>query len=647
MCSDESGSYIIDFVCPVSPAIACYGGVCASSRSQRFTSKLATNVADHTDTIYHSRLQPSTMDGVCTTFEHHPILSSILVLLIISSLSVFVSRISSPISHLPGPYITKLSILPIVHQDSISNRTAWSHSLHKQYGPIVRLSPKEISVCSSDAIRHVFTGSSKSGYYSKAPMFNIFQHFGARNAFSSITSEAHGWRRRIVAGNYALTAIVAKEMKGGKLWRCVGEFLDMIDREGAGSEGSGDRAFDVFSACRFFAADCVTSHLFVHGSNALGGDEEIRRYIEDSAEGPDDVLSYFKMEFEGVHSTLRWILGLLGIKKGSAGGRSRPATASGKKVGTGSSEWVGGTPIRDWGWKRFLETRKAVAEGAVKPSIDVAAQLASNAIQGDKLEVSKEYFDHDAGIHSVQSRGPGPTEKLYYRNEGCASECMDQFLAGLDTVGDTLAYIFHLLSLPENERIQAAVRAECASLRLPDSFSQPLSHAMLSNILSAPWIDAVLKETLRVYPASTTAFQRVVPSGGRVLDGFYIPGGTIVGGSPVTVNRDPSVFGVDVDSWSPSRWLQAVNVEEMNRRLWTFGSGGRGCVGRHLAMSEMKLLLVGVYSKFSTEVDERADVMRVRNHPGSRTTFRDMGWFREAKGILRFTNEASSQRQFQ
>lgn len=232
----------------------------------------------------------------------------------------------------------------------------------------------------------------------------------------------------------------------------------------------------------------------------------------------------------------------------------------------------------------------------------------------------------------------GTAAKLFYRNEGCASECMDQFLAGLDTVGDTLAYVFQLLSLPENETIQAAVRAECASLRLPASFSQPLGHDMLSKILSAPWINVVLKETLRVYPASTTAFQRVVPSDGRILDNYYISGGIVVGGIPVTVNRDPSVFGADVDSWKPARWLQAANVEEMSRRLWTFGSGGRGCIGRHLAILEMKVLLVGVYSNFSTKVEEFADVMKARNHPGSRTTFRDMGWFKESKGILTFAS---------
>lgn len=276
MCSDESGSYtIIALPGPSHQQLPVTVGSAQAYDSQHFTSKLATtNLADHTDKIHLSRLQPSTMDGAFATLEHLPILSSILLLLIISSLLILISRISSPVSHLPGPYITKLSILPIVYQDSISNRTAWSHSLHKRYGPIVRLSPKEISICSPDAIRHVFTGSAKSGYYSKAPMFNIFQHFGARNAFSSITSEAHGWRRRIVAGNYALTAILAKEMKSGKLWGCVGDFLEMVEREGVQSEDQGDRAFDVFSACRFFAADCVTSHLFVYGSNALGGDEK-------------------------------------------------------------------------------------------------------------------------------------------------------------------------------------------------------------------------------------------------------------------------------------------------------------------------------------------------------------------------------------
>lgn len=500
-------------------------------------------------------------------------------------------RLSAPIAKLPGPFLTKLTILSIVYHDHIGNRTKWTEDLHRKYGPVVRLSPKEISVSSPASIRDVFTGSAKTGYYPKAPIFNIFQHYGARNAFSSIHSENHSWRRKIVAGNYAQTAIVAKEAKHGSLWKNVGSFVNMIEQEGVDRNGSSGKSIDFFSACRFYAADNITSHLFVEGSHALEGDHNIRTIIEASAEGPSDVMSYFKMEFETIDSAMTSAQGLVSrlfrLEQKSTG-RSRPATASGKHVDLEQSKWYGGIAIRDWGWKRFLMTREALVESRIDTSLEspVGAKLAANAMAGEESSLEEGPPVQDAGIRVLKSSTPDGSLLQFYRNEGCASECMDQFLAGLDTVGDTLAYVLQILSSPERRKGQDSLRLECESLDLPHSYHEPLNSQQLAAIQAAPHLEAILKETLRAFPASTTAFQRVVPTDGRMLEGYFVPGDTIVGGIPTTINRDPSVFDkhrkFDVGEWIPERWIDVdgESLAEMNRRLWTFGSGGRGCVGR-------------------------------------------------------------------
>ncbi|KAK4498924.1 hypothetical protein PRZ48_009434 [Zasmidium cellare] len=557
---------------------------------------------------------------VQTLSVHQLSTASWVCLFALLALIAFVIRQStSPIARIPGPLLTKFTILPIVYQDHIGNRTKWTEGLHRQYGPVVRLSPKEVSVSSSASIRDVFTGSAKAGYYPKAPIFNIFQHYGARNAFSSIHSENHSWRRKIVAGNYAQTAIVAKEAKHGSLWKNVGRFLNMIKREGTTSGSGPAKSIDFFSACRFYAADNVTSHLFIEGSDALDGDQEIRRIIEDSAEGPSDVMSYFKMEFETLNSAIDRIKGmifsLLNLEQKSTG-RSRPATASGKQVDLEQSQWYGGTAIRDWGFKRFLMTRDALEQARIDTSLEspVGAKLAANSMEGEKSGWIDGPPVQDAGIRLLKSSASDEGLLRFYRNEGCASECMDQFLAGLDTVGDTLAYVLQTLSMTENRRSQQALIPECSSLDLPQEYDVPLSSKQLADIQAALYVEAVLKETLRAFPASTTAFQRTVPPGGRMLEGHFVPGDTIIGGIPTTINRDTSVFDrsctFDVDQWLPQRWLDADDntLAEMNRRLWTFGSGGRGCIGKHLAILEMKLLIVGIYSRCSTAIDDETPV---------------------------------------
>lgn len=43
------------------------------------------------------------------------------------------------------------------------------------------------------------------------------------------------------------------------------------------------------------------------------------------------------------------------------------------------------------------------------------------------------------------------------------------------------------------------------------------------------YLDAVLKESMRLLPIASWDLERVVPSGGAVIAGKFIPGGTIVG----------------------------------------------------------------------------------------------------------------------
>lgn len=47
-----------------------------------------------------------------------------------------------------------------------------------------------------------------------------------------------------------------------------------------------------------------------------------------------------------------------------------------------------------------------------------------------------------------------------------------------------------------------------------------------------PYLDAVIKEALRMHPAVGQLLERHVPEGGATFDGHFIPEGTIVGMNP-------------------------------------------------------------------------------------------------------------------
>jgi hypothetical protein len=84
----------------------------------------------------------------------------------------------SPLSKVPGPPYTKLTSLWLIIQEITSNRRSYIHSLHQKYGPVVRLSPNEVSVTSVEAIKEIYT-SGGSGY-DKTEFYDLFMQYGMR-----------------------------------------------------------------------------------------------------------------------------------------------------------------------------------------------------------------------------------------------------------------------------------------------------------------------------------------------------------------------------------------------------------------------------------------------------------------------------------
>ena len=158
-----------------------------------------------------------------------------------------------------------------------------------------------------------------------------------------------------------------------------------------------------------------------------------------------------------------------------------------------------------------------------------------------------------------------------------AAELSDLFLAGLDTTADTLTYVFWMLSKPEYSAIQGKLRLEVQGLKYEDGMP------FLADTDKLPFLDAVLKETLRMYPINAGSQPRVSPPGkSTTMYGLEIPPGTVCEMQALSVNRDPEVFE-SPDEFNPERWMiprESPKFKELNRQLWSFSSGQRMCIGQ-------------------------------------------------------------------
>ncbi|KAF5599556.1 cytochrome P450 monooxygenase [Fusarium pseudoanthophilum] len=127
---------------------------------------------------------------------------------------------------------------------------------------------------------------------------------------------------------------------------------------------------------------------------------------------------------------------------------------------------------------------------------------------------------------------------------------LGNILAGADTTSIALRAIFDfLLQIPH---AMAKLKSEIPAERFDDDVVVPYSTAR-----SLPYLDAVIRESLRMHPSVAMPLERYVPDTGLTLpDGSLVPPGVDVGLNPCIIGRNEGVWGQDADEFRPERWLK-------------------------------------------------------------------------------------------
>ncbi|CAG9981333.1 unnamed protein product [Clonostachys byssicola] len=167
------------------------------------------------------------------------------------------------------------------------------------------------------------------------------------------------------------------------------------------------------------------------------------------------------------------------------------------------------------------------------------------------------------------------------------AECMDHMGAGVETTGDCLCFLLRELSQPRSGPIVMSLRRE-----LQTATSQ-------QDLANLSYLNAVVQEALRLWAPGTLTLPRHVPSGGRLIDGYMIPGNIIVGVPSYSLHRLDYAFS-EPFKFIPERWLNDEGSVDRQRVFLPFGGGSRQCIGKFLAQAEMRSLLHAVYSRYRT-----------------------------------------------
>ncbi|KAI0534986.1 putative cytochrome P450 oxidoreductase [Xylaria digitata] len=158
-------------------------------------------------------------------------------------------------------------------------------------------------------------------------------------------------------------------------------------------------------------------------------------------------------------------------------------------------------------------------------------------------------------------------------------------IAGSDSTAAALTHIF--FQLAHDPALVRALQKELDAL--PD-----LAH---DNLQTIELLDAVINETLRLHPPVPSGTQRVTPPEGLRIGDKLIPGDVIVQVPSYTVFRDPRAFELPTE-FIPERWTTRPELIKDRSVFIPFNSGPYACVGKRLALMEIRRVVAEILSRY-------------------------------------------------
>jgi len=195
------------------------------------------------------------------------------------------------------------------------------------------------------------------------------------------------------------------------------------------------------------------------------------------------------------------------------------------------------------------------------------------------------------------------------------ASCTSMIFAGSETTAISLSAVFYFLL--KHPAVYAKLMAELDAAAANGAIAErPHNQVSWSEAQKLPFLDAVIQESFRLHPAAGLMLERYTPPQGVEICGRFIPGNTIVGCNAWVLHRRAEVFGSDVNTFRPERWIEASpdKLKEMKATMFQFGGGSRTCLGKNISLLEMYKLVPTFLRNFEIEMD--CEDWRTRN-----------GWF--------------------
>ncbi|KAK6371295.1 hypothetical protein LTS17_009026 [Exophiala oligosperma] len=461
----------------------------------------------------------------------------------------------------PGPFLAKFTNWWRFF-DVYGRRPDITHlKLHRELGDVVRLGPNSLSFANPKALKTIYglnKGFTKSDFY---PVQQAVKE-GKRlpSLFSTTDESYHANLRRSVNNAFSMSQLVQYEPAVNET---IEIFLDQTDKLYA----KPNRICDFAEWLQFFAFDVIGQITYSKRHGFLERNEDV-----------DGMIGYLGKLFSYVApiGQMPWI-DLLFLKN--------PLVLLLDKLGVKLFAF----PITKFAFARMNE------------------RLTEIKAQGREKGTNKP--DLLSMFLKAQTDRPE-----FMTDQRVLTMAVSMAFAGSETTAISLAAVFYyLLRNPHcYEKVMAELNDAVKEGRIENRPSGTVSWAESQNL---PYLDACIKEAFRMHPAAGLPLERITPPQGIEIDGHFIPGGTIVGCNAWVIHKREEIFGDQVDSYIPERWLEAgkEQLKEMNGTLFQFGAGARTCIGKNISLLEMYKLVPSFLRRFEVQFDDPTRDWKLHN----------------------------------
>ncbi|EME82719.1 uncharacterized protein MYCFIDRAFT_80339 [Pseudocercospora fijiensis CIRAD86] len=172
--------------------------------------------------------------------------------------------------------------------------------------------------------------------------------------------------------------------------------------------------------------------------------------------------------------------------------------------------------------------------------------------------------------------------------------CLDTQLlivAGSDTTASALTSLFYYLA--QNPNQVQKLRHELQASAVGDWSDKEIRHC--------DHLNASITEALRLSLLGPTGLYRATPPEGMQVGEVFLPGNVEYNISQYILARDEAVY-TQAEQFIPERWYSKPELIKHKNPFAPFAMGSFGCIGKNLAMMEMRTLTASILLKYDVSL---------------------------------------------